>query len=238
MLNTRFLSDKEPSMKLALLGKGKTGSKVIPLMHGDDVTVFDSLKRPSFDSLKEHDVILSFLPGDAFLEYLPLLLETGIPVVTGSTGFDWPKNFNQVLIEKNIPWIHADNFSLGITLLKGLTNLLQKGEKLFGNESFEFSINEIHHTHKKDAPSGTAKLMSSWLTTKHSPKITSERIGDEIGTHTLTLKTPSEKIELSHQALNRDVFAKGALWASHRILKKDLPAGLHLFCDLVIKELL
>jgi 4-hydroxy-tetrahydrodipicolinate reductase len=238
MLNTRFLSDKEHSMKLALLGKGKTGSKVIPLMHGEEITVFDSHNKPSYESLKEHDVILSFLPGEAFCEYLPLLLETGIPVVTGSTGFDWPKNFNQVLVDKNITWIHADNFSLGITLLKGLTNLLEKGEALFEGQSSEFSLHEIHHTQKKDAPSGTAKLISSWFRREHSPKITSERIGDEIGTHTLTLKTPSEKIELSHQALNRDVFAKGALWASNRILKKDLPTGLHLFCDLVIKELL
>jgi 4-hydroxy-tetrahydrodipicolinate reductase len=229
---------KEHSMKLALLGKGKTGSKVMSLMHGEEITIFDSVNKPSYKTLKNHDVILSFLPGEAFLEYLPLLLETGIPVVTGSTGFDWPKDFNKVLIEKNIAWIHADNFSLGITLIKGLTNLLEKGKKLFEDDNCDFSIHEIHHSKKKDAPSGTAKLMGSWFNENNSPKITSDRIGDEIGTHILTLKTPSEKIELSHQALNRDVFAKGALWASSRIFKKDLPAGLHLFCDLVTKELL
>ena len=76
--------------KIALLGRGKTGSKVLEVNSQNSITVFHRENPPTYEKLKDHDVILSFLPGDAFLEMIPLLVETQKPVVTGSTGLSWP----------------------------------------------------------------------------------------------------------------------------------------------------
>ena len=72
-------------MKIALLGKGKTGSKILEL--NSEVTAFDRSNIPTFEKLINFDVIISFLPGEVFSELIPVLLETKKPVVTGSTGF-------------------------------------------------------------------------------------------------------------------------------------------------------
>ena len=76
-------------MKIALLGKGKTGGKVLELIleAGIPYTLFDSINYPTKEKLEGHDVIISFLPGEAFNTYIPLIVETKIPVVCGSTGF-------------------------------------------------------------------------------------------------------------------------------------------------------
>ena len=219
-------------MKLALLGKGKTGGKILELATGDiDVTVFDRSNHPTFDKLSKCDVILSFLPGDAFAELIPTLLETRKPVVTGSTGFQWPANFDQTLQEKNLPWIYATNFSLGVVVLKQLIERLNKVSHLFSDKTL--SIHEVHHTKKLDAPSGTALSMKEWL--QGECEVTSERTGDVVGLHTLTLETPSEIIRLEHEAKNRTLFAEGALWATKMITKTQ--PGLHSFQKVVENHL-
>ncbi|HXH73608.1 MAG TPA: dihydrodipicolinate reductase C-terminal domain-containing protein [Bacteriovoracaceae bacterium] len=215
-------------MKIALLGKGKTGSQVRDL-RPTGVEVFDQTNLPSFEKLIKCDVVISFLPGEAFEDLIPLLLETKLPVVTGSTGFNWPENFDLTLKEKNLKWIHATNFSLGVVVMKQLIERLNQVSHLFGEKTFE--IHEVHHTKKLDAPSGTALSMKGWL--HGNPKMTFERTGDVVGLHTLTLKTPSEIIKLTHEAKNRQLFAEGALWASDFIKTKTLAPGLHAFQKVV-----
>src|SRR5665647_621785 len=115
-------------MKIALLGKGKTGGKVLELIHEARLpyTIFDSKHIPSIDKLKGHDVIISFLPGEAFKTYLPLLVETQIPVICGSTGMTWPSGFDSQLKEKEIKWIYATNFSLGMNLVQQMILIMNK----------------------------------------------------------------------------------------------------------------
>lgn len=218
-------------MKIALLGKGKTGSKIIEL--NPNVQVFDRSNAPTFEKLSKCDVIISFLPGEAFEALIPTLLETKKPVVTGSTGFKWPAGFNETLKEKNLKWIYASNFSLGVVVLKQLIERLHQVSHLFQNK--ELSIHEIHHTKKLDAPSGTALSMKEWLA--EECEITSERTGDVVGIHTLTLETPSEIISLTHNAKNRTLFAEGALWAANFIVNGKLEPGLHPFQTVVEKHL-
>src|SRR4051812_25878017 len=117
-------------MKIALLGKGKTGSKVLEISPYP-VTVFDTQNPPSFEKLQGHDVIISFLPGDAFGSLLPLLVETRIPVITGSTGFKWPQHFDETLKAKNLSWIYASNFSLGVAVMKQMLMKLSQAQDLF-----------------------------------------------------------------------------------------------------------
>lgn len=219
-------------MKIALLGKGKTGSKVLEL-HKDEVMVFDTKSPPTFNSLIKSDVIISFLPGEAFASLIPLLLETSKPVVTGSTGFSWPSDFDQTLREKSLSWIYATNFSLGVVIMKKLIEKLHEVDHLLNEKTF--SIHEVHHTKKLDAPSGTALSMKKWLK-KDSP-ITSERTGDVVGLHTLSLETPGEVIRLEHEAKDRRLFAEGALWAASYLLKNKPSPGLFPFQEVVEKHL-
>lgn len=224
-------------MKVALLGKGKTGGKVLDLLRDQKIqhTVFDSRNIPTKENLAGHDVIISFLSGDIFMEYIPLLIDSKISVVTGSTGVKWPKNIDQELKDQNCKWIYATNFSLGMNLVQQMIFIMRDAEKILSN--YEFSINEVHHTKKLDAPSGTALSWREWC--GQDIPITSERTGDVIGIHELKLKTKTEEITLRHEALDRKIFAEGALFAAHKIVKdKAFKPGLHLFQDVVKKELL
>ena len=195
-------------------------------------TVFDSKNTPTKENLKGHDVVISFLSGDVFSTYLTLLLESKIPVVTGSTGMEWPLDFDKKLKVLNSKWIYATNFSLGMNLVQQMILIMKEADSIIN--SVTFSMNEIHHNKKLDAPSGTALSWKKWL--DHDVNITSERIGDVIGIHELKLKTPVEEITLRHEALDRKIFAEGALYAANKI--NTLTPGLHLFQDVVQKELL
>lgn len=223
-------------MKIALLGKGKTGGKVQELMDQQmmDYTIFDSTHLATSQNLLGHDVIISFLSGEIFLNHLPLLLESRIPVICGSTGMKWPINFDQSLKDLNLKWIYATNFSLGMNLVHQMILIMKEAAKIF--DEYQFSLHEVHHTKKLDAPSGTALSWKDW--SGHSMEITSERKGDVTGIHELTLSTPYEEIIIKHKALDRKIFASGALYAADKILNdKSILVGLHLFQDIVQNEL-
>jgi len=213
-------------MRIALLGNGKTGSKVLKLAEENhQVQVFDTKHTPTFEKLKDSDVVISFLPGEAFKKIIPLLVETKLPVVTGSTGFQWPQDIEGILKEKNLAWIYGTNFSLGVVVMKQLLQKINEMEGLF--QSTSFSIHEVHHTKKMDAPSGTALSMNEWSGDKS--QITSERTGDVIGYHVFTMDTGREEIKLSHEAKDRALFAEGALWAANTLITHQLESGLHSF---------
>ena len=218
-------------MKIALLGKGKTGSKVL-LNKAHQVIAFDSKNSPTFEKLETFDAIISFLPGDVFKSYIPLLIETKLPLVTGSTGFEWPANLDQVLKDKKISWIYASNFSMGVAVVKQMLNKLSHAKSMFATH--QTSIHEIHHTKKQDAPSGTALSMENWMDEKCI--ITSERTGDVIGFHELKFDTGSEKITVTHEALDRKLFADGAIWAAEYLLKNKIP-GLNNFQEIIERTL-
>lgn len=199
-----------------------------------DVIGFDSSHPPVLEKISECNVVVSFLPGDAFVNYLDLLLEAGKPVVTGSTGFEWPKDFEQKLEERSLTWIRAHNFSLGMNVVREMIKKMAYLDDLFDDGSF--SMHEIHHTHKKDAPSGTALTWKEWL--GKEVKITSERTGDIVGVHQLQFDCRDEKIKLSHEAKDRSIFARGAVWAAKMVVQgEDLEAGLLDFNQLVKDKL-
>ena len=221
-------------MKIALLGKGKTGGKVLELLVNSKIphTVFDSGNHPTLDKLKGHDVVISFFSGEVFKNYIPLLLESKIPVVTGSTGVPWPSDLDQNLKNNKTAWIYATNFSLGMNLVHQMILILKEAGSILSD--YKFSMHEVHHTKKLDSPSGTALSWQKWV--GHDFPITAERLGDVAGIHELKLTTPTEEISLKHVALDRKIFAEGALYAAHKIT--TLSPGLYLFQDVVQKELL
>jgi 4-hydroxy-tetrahydrodipicolinate reductase len=214
-------------MKIALLGKGKTGMQVINLARSNnhDVTVFDKKHPPGVEHLGGHDLVISFLPGTAFTGYIPGLMESGLPVVTGSTGFDWPggrEAFSAELLSRGLTWIHGNNFSPGMRLIHRMSGVIRNAGNLFGD--YRINLHEIHHAEKIDAPSGTALAWQQWLGEKIA--ITSERTGDVPGIHMLSLTTPFEKITIQHEVLDRALFASGAILAAeflHRQLTQNHP---------------
>jgi 4-hydroxy-tetrahydrodipicolinate reductase len=218
-------------MKIALLGKGKTGSRVLE-NRAHEIISFDSKNPPTFEKLETFDGIISFLPGEVFRSFIPLLVETKLPVVTGSTGFEWPAQLPQTLVDKKIGWIYASNFSLGVVLIKRLLNQLRDARVYF--PSSQIHIHEIHHTQKKDAPSGTALSMKEWI--GGDCTISSERQGEVIGFHELSFDLGSETIKISHEALDRKLFSDGAIWAMEYLYQHKTP-GLHSFQDLLHRSL-
>ncbi len=225
-------------MKIALLGKGKTGGKVLELLIEKKIphTVFDSNNKCTLAKLAGHDVVISFLTGEVFEHYLELLLESKLPVVTGSTGLDYQKAMGGQFLRQcqsgKAPWVYANNFSLGMNLVYQMILIMKEAGKIFSD--YEFNMHEIHHTKKLDAPSGTALSWKKW--SEHEMTITSERTGDVIGIHELTLTTSTEKIFLKHEALDRKIFAEGALWAASMI--HELSPGFYQFQDIVQNKLL
>ncbi len=220
-------------MKIALLGTGKTGSKVIEAHGQEYVTSFNSANPPTLEALRQHDVIIAFLAGPVFMQYLEILLKSGLPLANGSTGLAWPDDIDQRLQAQGTAWVTAGNFSLGMNLIHGMIKVLSQAPKLFDN--YHYNLHEIHHIHKLDRPSGTALAWQDWLGQEST--ITSERVGEVIGDHKLTLVTPYEDISLEHHAKDRRIYAEGALWTARKLVKGDIKPGLHELQTIMEQEL-
>lgn len=222
-------------MKYAIIGNGKTGSHVAKILQENKKTfeIFDSKNRITKDKLKSFDVAICFVNGPIFETLIDDLLESKIKLVTGATGFEWSDSLSKRVKESKCKWIKASNFSIGMNLVhKMIADVLSKADKLFTD--CEYNIHEVHHTKKLDAPSGTALKWREWANKEMD--ITSERIGDVVGDHTIELKTSNEIITLRHQATDRSIFASGAIKACDFFNEIDF--GLYDFEDLTLKKLL
>ena len=178
-------------MKFAVIGTGKTGGKVVEILKKDQVVgPFSSSNEPTAKKLKEADAAILFVPGSAADELIDPVMESGIPSAWGTTGYDWPEDLDHQLKEKNIKWLQASNFSLGMNIVRRCLNIIGQSSSVLDDP--QFHIHEIHHKHKQDAPSGTAISWEEWLGKK--AKITSERKGDIKGIHQLEVKTDAESI--------------------------------------------
>ncbi len=219
-------------MKIALFGNGKTGS-FIANSGVEIIGPFTRARPATVSELRSVDVAILFVPGAAIPELLPILLEARIPVVSGATGRALSDAEKKLIHDRNIPWIQASNFSLGMNLAFELARRIQSFSP--ARELGKFQISEVHHTKKLDAPSGTALSLQQALGGL-PVSIESIRDGDIIGVHELQLHLPGEILSLAHQATDRRVFAEGALWAARLLLEGKIPFGVHRFEDLVRTE--
>jgi 4-hydroxy-tetrahydrodipicolinate reductase len=211
-------------MKFAVIGTGKTGGKVVEILKEDQIVgPFDSSNKPTVKKLKEADAAILFVPAAAADELIDPLMEAGIPAAWGTTGYGWPEGLDQQLKEKNLKWLQASNFSLGMNIVRRCLNIIGQSSSVLDNP--QFHIHEIHHKHKQDAPSGTAISWEEWLAKE--AKITSERKGDIKGIHQLEVRTDTESIYLKHQAHDRKIFAQGAIWAAEQLVKGNVNPGFH-----------
>jgi len=223
-------------MKISVIGTGKTGSKVVEMLGDNLAFAFDESNPPTLEKLKKSDGVIIFVPGDAVADIFDLVLESGVPAAWGSTGFNWPEDLDEQVKEANTKWVLATNFSLGMNIIRNAIKAISAGSEILKDPIFK--IHEVHHVHKKDAPSGTALSWKDWL--NKDAEVASAREGDVNGIHELTVKTNTEEITLRHDALDRGLFAEGAIWATEQLInEKKLTNGVTTFgqmFDLIMNQ--
>jgi 4-hydroxy-tetrahydrodipicolinate reductase len=176
---------------------------------------------PQFSASELHgappfDVAIDFsLPG-AFNAILSTCLEHDAGLVSGTTGLGEADVAAMTAAAARLPIVWSSNFSLGVAVL---ASLVERAARAL--PGWDCDIIEAHHTAKRDAPSGTALSLGQVIgTTGATPRYASIRAGDIIGEHTVQFATDGERLELTHRASNRDIFARGALhaagWLAHR----------------------
>ncbi|MDP3722009.1 MAG: 4-hydroxy-tetrahydrodipicolinate reductase [Candidatus Omnitrophota bacterium] len=172
-------------------------------------------------------VLIEFTTPEATVEHTQHAQKKQIPMVIGTTGLSDAQQTVVREAAKTIPIVFSPNMSLGVNVLYELAQLA--AERL-GGAFYDVEIVESHHREKKDAPSGTAKRLRERLVaaqTVRRPEIPihSIRAGDIVGDHTVILAGPSERLELTHRAHGREVFARGALAAARFLVAQ--PPGLY-----------
>jgi 4-hydroxy-tetrahydrodipicolinate reductase len=226
-------------MKIALIGYGKMGHMIeeIALERGHEIVLrINSGNRDQFTSenISTADVAIEFTRPESAFENVSKSLESGIPVVSGSTG--WNEKIeaaNQICLQKNGSFLHASNFSIGVNIFFEVNKLLAR--LMSSQPAYEVSMKEIHHTQKKDAPSGTAVTMAEqiiaempgkkeWVNHRNAASyqvaIVSERIDPAPGTHKVKYTSEVDDIEIIHTAHSRKGFALGAVLAAEFIANK------------------
>lgn len=204
-------------MKALVVGTGKMGKAVEEALLSRGHSVAGRLGRGealTADLAREAQVAFEFTTPDAAPARVTELLEAGIPVVSGTTGWNVAPAWD-LARKKGVGFLHAPNFSIGVAALKRAVAAL--AEALAPFEEYEPAIVERHHAAKKDAPSGTARLLAAALKGgrqggAHVP-VVSVRHGGQPGEHVVVFEGPEESVELVHRARSRAIFAAGAVQA-------------------------
>ena len=172
--------------------------------------------RLTAEYIRGHDVALEFTRPDAAAANIGRLISAGIPVVTGTTGWNAELARITALVKsREGALLYAANFSIGVQLFLRAARAL--GAEFAGREGFEGFILEEHHAAKRDAPSGTARALRERMRDVDPDReypISSIRAGHIPGTHQVSLDGPFEAVTLQHTARSRDAFAAGALAAA------------------------
>jgi 4-hydroxy-tetrahydrodipicolinate reductase len=233
-------------MKIALLGYGKMGKmieKIATDRHHEIVLKIDhdNLDDLTVENLQKADAAIEFSTPDTVLGNIQKCFEAGLPIVVGTTG--WYGSLQQIKNDcdkSNNALIYASNFSVGVNVFFHVNKVLAKLMNKY--PYYEVQVEEIHHVHKLDAPSGTAMTIaegiienldskSEWVNTvgeqvsdaavkNNQLLIESLRIDSVPGTHTVIYDSEVDTIEFKHTAHNRTGFALGAVLAAEWIQDK------------------
>lgn len=220
-------------MKIALLGYGKMGKTIekIALERGHQITVRVAEDISSY-TIDGAEIAIDFSVPSAAYKNISTCFEKGIPVVSGTTG--WLHDYDKALEQcqaNNGAFIYASNFSLGVNIFFELNKKLAALMTSF--PEYKVAIEEVHHTQKLDAPSGTAitlaeqiienSNMSSWSldsTKEDEIPVTAKREENVPGTHTIEYSSAIDSISIEHVAHSREGFALGAVIAAEWLLNK------------------
>ncbi len=218
---------------VALIGaRGRMGQAIIELAKNDPEIVIVAqcdLGDPIEIALKDCDVAIDFSNASAINEVCSAATRQRKALVVGTTGHSPEQRQLVEKTAKSLPIVFASNFSVGVNVLFALT---RRAAQILPSE-FKPEIVETHHAKKKDAPSGTAKTLGELLKSELHVEIPIESIreGDVVGEHTVSFVGPSERLELTHRAGSREIFARGALRAAEWVAGR--PAGLYSMQDVL-----
>ena len=221
-------------MKIALLGYGKMGKAIETIALKRGHTIILKTSEPVDEKIKKADVAIDFSIPTAAYNNISDCINNNIPVISGTTG--WLENYDKAVHlckEKNGAFIYASNFSLGVNVFFELNRTLAK--MMSSLKDYNVSLEEIHHTQKLDAPSGTAITLANAVIDEHteynkwtldsnipgSIPIVAKRIEKVPGTHSIEYKSKVDTIEIKHTAHSREGFALGAVIAAEWIVDKS-----------------
>jgi 4-hydroxy-tetrahydrodipicolinate reductase len=226
-------------MNIALIGYGKMGKAIeaIAKERGHIISaIIDTHNHDEIEgeAFKKSDVAIEFTSPESAVENIYTSLEAGVPIVVGSTG--WLEKLDgvkQQVVEKNGGFLQASNFSIGVNIFFEINKKLAK--LMAGQNTYDVQVTEVHHTAKKDAPSGTgitiaeqileaSPIKKSWVNepTEDASElfIESQRIDPAPGTHIVKWTSAIDDIEIIHTAHNRQGFALGAVLAAEFLAGK------------------
>jgi 4-hydroxy-tetrahydrodipicolinate reductase len=231
-------------MKIALLGYGKMGKTIeaIAVSRGHSIVLkVDKENAESFtnEELKSADVAIEFSTPQTAIGNMFRCFAARVPVVVGTTG--WTDKMEEVSgkrKESNAVLFHASNFSLGVNLFFRLNKKL--AELMHPYPEYQVVLEEIHHIHKLDSPSGTGITIADGILSVYTEKkswkdyrdtapqkteadilpIVSKRTGEVPGTHSVAYTSPIDRITIAHEAFSREGFAFGAVLAAEWVSGK------------------
>jgi 4-hydroxy-tetrahydrodipicolinate reductase len=220
-------------MRIALIGYGKMGKTIEEIAIKRGHTIVIKANHGDNYNITQADIAIEFSIPEAAYKNISHCLTNNVPVISGTTGC--LEHYNQAVSlcqEKKGAFIYASNFSLGVNIFFELNRTLAKMMNTL--KEYKVSIEEIHHTQKLDAPSGTAITLANDIITEHSNYtawrlnesddhtigISAKRIKNIPGTHTINYNSDVDAININHTAHNRQGFALGAVIAAEWLLGK------------------
>ncbi|MFK7934418.1 MAG: 4-hydroxy-tetrahydrodipicolinate reductase [Saprospiraceae bacterium] len=223
-------------MKIALIGYGKMGKTIERLAkeQGHEIVlIIDRDNQADFtvENLQRAEVAIEFTQPDVAFQNALTCFEAGVPIVSGTTGWgDKMRQVREICLAQNGTLLHTTNFSVGVNIFFAINQRL--AQLMNRQQQYSVAMEEIHHTEKKDAPSGTAITLAEgiidnmerkeqWInksavTTADLP-IISKRIDRVPGTHAVVYQSEIDTIDIKHTAHSRDGFALGAILAAEYI---------------------
>jgi 4-hydroxy-tetrahydrodipicolinate reductase len=226
-------------MKIALIGYGKMGKAIeeVALAKGHEIVLrvsIDNLEDNTEENIRMADVAIEFTGPDSAYDNIRRCLKAGVAVVAGSTGWlERYEELRQFCLAGDKAFLYASNFSIGVNIFFEVNKRL--AELMAPHPDYGVSLSEIHHTQKKDAPSGTAITLAEQILEKAPGKtrwvnhisdnpgdlsILSERTDPAPGTHNIMYHSAVDTIKITHTAHNRQGFASGAVLAAEFIHNK------------------
>ena len=230
----------QKTLKIALLGYGKMGKTLDKLATdaGHEVVLKidkDNLADLNPTNLKKADVAIEFSQPDSAFTNIKTCIESGTPVVSGTTAWlDKLDEAKKLVADHQGALFYASNYSIGVNIFFALNRHL--ATIMNGHRQYAVDMEEIHHTQKLDAPSGTAITLAEgliaeldnktgwvgdWIPQEHEVPIASKREGMVPGTHSIHYRSKVDTITIQHEAHSREGFAKGALLAAQWIVGKQ-----------------
>ena len=233
-------------MKIALIGYGKMGKAIHEMANEKNTRLgksefnvtlivdIDNRQTITKEELQQVDVAIEFTSPHTSVENIQWCFDADVPVVVGSTG--WTERLDEIknyAIANNKSFLFAPNFSIGVNIFFEVNRYL--AQIMNNHDEYDVCLEEIHHTEKKDAPSGTAlhaaldilkrlERKSNWENNETNDtetiSIISKREENVPGTHVVTYESSIDKIDLIHTAHNRKGFAGGALLAAEWLVGK------------------